>query len=328
MFTFLTITYNHEKFIIEHLESIKYQIENYGKDNEFKYILSDDCSKDTTVSLVKEWIRMNSHLFKEVKILINKNNKGIVANYLVGTGAINTYKYKLLAGDDLFYRNNIFEAIQKYDLVFTPLIRFSETQFERDGRINYLLVHKTIKNIRRLHTLNNYSYAPSLFMSRELIQNPGLRQFISKYKWIEDIPQIYYLLNHITDINININKIPYILYRTSHGVSKNLEDNKYSTIKDEFTEEAKCIAKDLDLKLIKYPKYINPYRYYSKYLHLKLKYYDNFYNEEVVEANNIMENELKQAPEYLNHIKAKAYEFYKSIGKEELYGQPIIINKN
>jgi hypothetical protein len=31
MFTFVTITYNHEKYIIEHLESIKYQIENFSK---------------------------------------------------------------------------------------------------------------------------------------------------------------------------------------------------------------------------------------------------------------------------------------------------------
>ena len=30
--TFLTITYNHEDFIIQHLESIKFQIENFGGD--------------------------------------------------------------------------------------------------------------------------------------------------------------------------------------------------------------------------------------------------------------------------------------------------------
>ena len=63
MFTFLTITYNQENLIIEHLEGIKYQIENHGKNHRFKYILGDDCSTDSTVKLVEEWIKLNSKLF-------------------------------------------------------------------------------------------------------------------------------------------------------------------------------------------------------------------------------------------------------------------------
>lgn len=324
MFTFLTISYNQEKFIIEHLESIKYQIKNFGNNEEFKYILSDDCSKDSTVFLVKKWIQINSDLFKEVKILTNDENKGIVDNYLRGIGAVNTLNFKGLAGDDLIYKNNIFEAITNFDLVFTPLIRFNEKEIKGCITINHLLPYRKQEYLRELIKLDNCFNAPGSFISQELVQDNELRNFISKYKWIEDLPQWYYLLTYRDDIKIGIKETPYILYRTASGISSNKKHRKH----DMFDNERNEIRKQLDLKLYRYPKYINPFKYYAKFLNLKLEYYDNKFNKEVIKANKIMEKEISQAPEYLNYIRIKAYEFYKSIGREELYGQPIIINKN
>ena len=43
-FTFLTVAYNHEKFILEHLESIRYLVNNYGDGIDVSIIINDDCS--------------------------------------------------------------------------------------------------------------------------------------------------------------------------------------------------------------------------------------------------------------------------------------------
>ncbi len=43
-FTFLTVAYNHEKFILEHLESIRYLMNNYGDGIDVSIIINDDCS--------------------------------------------------------------------------------------------------------------------------------------------------------------------------------------------------------------------------------------------------------------------------------------------
>ena len=61
MFTFISITYNHEKYIIEHLESIKYQILQYGKNEKVCFILSDDCSTDNTLLITQQWLKINSN---------------------------------------------------------------------------------------------------------------------------------------------------------------------------------------------------------------------------------------------------------------------------
>ena len=52
-FVFVTLTFNHEKYIIEHLESIKYQVENYGQKFSTKIVINDDCSSDK-IALILE----------------------------------------------------------------------------------------------------------------------------------------------------------------------------------------------------------------------------------------------------------------------------------
>ncbi|WP_288927434.1 glycosyltransferase, partial [uncultured Trichococcus sp.] len=62
MFTFVAITYNHEKYIIEHLESIKYQIENFSKGKQVNLVISDDGSMDNTMLYAQQWIERNKYL--------------------------------------------------------------------------------------------------------------------------------------------------------------------------------------------------------------------------------------------------------------------------
>ena len=52
-FAFLVLAYNHELFIIDHLESIKFQILTYGKGLEIDLIINDDCHIKFSVSFNK-----------------------------------------------------------------------------------------------------------------------------------------------------------------------------------------------------------------------------------------------------------------------------------
>ena len=44
-FTFCVLAYNHSQFILDHLESIKFQVLNYGKNIECSLIINDELVK-------------------------------------------------------------------------------------------------------------------------------------------------------------------------------------------------------------------------------------------------------------------------------------------
>ena len=58
-FTFGVFCYNQEDYIIENLESIKYQITNNGKNTRCSIVIGDDCSKDSTLKYIKIWLEEN-----------------------------------------------------------------------------------------------------------------------------------------------------------------------------------------------------------------------------------------------------------------------------
>lgn len=311
MFTFITITYNHGKYIIEHLESIRYQIENFSEGKKVNLTISDDGSQDNTMLFAQQWVKQNRHLFSEVVLLTSQKNQGIVKNYLRATADIKTPAYKLLAGDDLYYKNNIFEtveALKEKEIIFTPVLTFNEEAVYSSHEMNRLLTLKTSAQIRRELKFKNPFLTPGTFYSADLIQEEGLRAFISKYTWIEDLPSYYYLFNKRSALNYAIELKPYIMYRSTVGISNNKE-NKMNNF---FTVELDAMEKDFGMVLNRYPKYINPYKYYWKFSNLKLKYRDTKVNRDIHTYNRILDEEAKKAQEFLVMLKTRAEEFFKS----------------
>ena len=124
-FTFGTITFNQEKFIIQHLESIKFQVINYGKRYKTNLIIGDDCSKDNTLKLATEWARNNSNLFENIIIKSNIVNVGISNNFLYVINQIRTNKFHIIGGDDLYGPNSIYKSCLKDIINLSPTMNFN-----------------------------------------------------------------------------------------------------------------------------------------------------------------------------------------------------------
>jgi len=310
MFTFAIITFNHEKYILEHLESIKYQIKMFGRDNVFKLVVSDDCSRDSTILLVKKWVEINRNLFCEVLILASSENQGIVKNYLRAVNNVSKNNFKLLAGDDLYYKNDVTKVIQDNDIVLTPVIRFNtEIIFDIDYNTMFLMKRFDWHFMKTLQRLHNFLHAPGVFIKREIAQDKDLMAFVSQFKWIEDLPKWHYLLNYKNDLKVSLKRQPFVLYRVNSGIT-----NKANTRYIEFKKEDELINNKIDTKTYKYPKYINPYRYYCKFNKLKLKYFDAKMDEDIRNCTNSFKCEMRNSPAYLSLIRQKAHEFKESIG--------------
>ena len=111
-FTFGIVTYNSERTIVETLESIKYQIEHYGKNMNFFLVLSDDCSTDKTLRVVKRWLAINSALFVDNVVLATSQNSGLCINYAQMIENIKTDYFIQIAGDDLISSCNVFKSME------------------------------------------------------------------------------------------------------------------------------------------------------------------------------------------------------------------------
>ena len=228
-FTFITVTYNHELYIIEHLNSIKDIIAGFGKGRIIDLIISDDCSKDKTVVLALEWLESNRQYFRNVKTLVSDHNCGIIRNLNKAINEVDTSDFKFLAGDD------------KYE------------------RYRALLLASKTNHVKQLQKYDNFIQAPGVFYRGYIFQDSGFWNYLMSYRNIEDIPMWQYFL-FCKNFNIKVLNTPYIRYRLNSGVST----SKMHDLSSTYNEELFRIRKELKIKRHDSYKYLNVYRYIAQ----------------------------------------------------------------
>jgi len=95
MVSVLMITYNHEKFIRQALDSALMQ--NF--DGEWELVIGEDCSTDATRSILLEYQKLYPH---RIRLLLREKNLGWMKNSLGTFHACRGKYIALLEGDDLW----------------------------------------------------------------------------------------------------------------------------------------------------------------------------------------------------------------------------------
>ena len=309
-FTFGMLTYNQESYVFEHLESIKYQILNCGKDVKVYFVLSDDASKDNTVKYVQMWLDTNKELFAGIKIVAKESNNGIVSNFLTILDNIHTSNYKILAGDDLYYKNNVFELAKHSNFVITPTIYFdgdSIIKGKKRDRHKILLFHqekgKLKEYLAKRLRYSNCIDAPGVFLNYDLLDQ-GLFDELRNYQWIEDAPMWNYLFNK-KKIDVKVLQEPYILYRSEVGISK----NKNHSARNRFEGDVRRIKKLIYVDKSSCPRIINPYSYKYELERFLLKHYWDKNNKAIKDFKKLISVEELEAEKYLLQIIANVNEW-------------------
>lgn len=312
-FTFCSQTYNHEEYIIQHLESIKYQVENYGKEITCHYILVDDASADRTVKYVEKWLKKNNNLFVDYKIIPSKQNCGIVKTYTNILRSIKTQYYIILAGDDLCYSNNIFttfENAKEKSVIITPVIHFMDNRVI-DNRYRYMnsiiacgKESNAIKQyLRKQYQYNGRLSAPGIFVTHDLIDD-GLYNTLEPYSWIEDAPQFFYHMNQ-KQAQFIIDYSPKVLYRVDSGVSHHPRSEGY-------LQDRARLSKEIHTKRDGLPDRISISCYIERTTAaLKIlngRIHKNT-NKEIILFENTIQEEMKKAQKYLQEINEVARKF-------------------
>lgn len=267
-FTFITLSYNQQKYIVEHLESIRQVAKSYGKGIKIDYILADDCSKDETILIVKGWLDKNSSLFRNIFILDRNQNVGIVRNVIDVVGHVKTRHFKILAADDRFVCKDLFSLYDDIadNLIVTPVNpvdiignREPNAAKSMEKSFNLIRLLRTPRRIERMLRCENFLPAPGIFIPGDFFRDNKFQEFLLRFHNIEDYPMFYYFLSH-DKCGVKILNECYVDYRVGSGISTSKDMEKAK----EFHTELRELYKMMDIRLYKYPKYINPYKYYFK----------------------------------------------------------------
>jgi hypothetical protein len=190
-FTFAVLSYNHEKFIIEHLESIKFQIIKYSKKYKINIILIDDFSSDNTFELAKLWLTINKKLFKKIICKKNKKNLQTCNSFVKICKLISTKWFKISGSDDVYSFENIFNEysdLKNFEFrSYRPLI-LKSNDLKVNYKLNFLIsladynyksFYERVKGFPSLNT-------PNTIYSNYYIKKKDVLNFVNRFKIVED----------------------------------------------------------------------------------------------------------------------------------------------
>ncbi len=312
----LIVTYNHEKYIEECLESIYFQQATYNADRKHRLqvVVTDDCSKDSTREIVKKWVQLNGDKFDGFELVEAESNEGTCRNYIKGLKACIGDYIKVIGGDDLFCRNSIFEFLKyldEYDVVYgLPLTYIENGKNDAQKIAKELLechfIYKEEENINYFDLIHRYCFlnAPGTCFRKELQLDEENLGMMLEYKYLDDYPQ-YLKISEIKDIRKKyVPEIVVIYRRTSDSTyirtPKQLRDElirvfKYAKETSHRTREKVIQTCSIYMQKIEHPvKYLDLLTYIHKYYLFKHRKDDSVIFLDDVEKNLAYVSLLKQ----------------------------------
>lgn len=238
-FAFLVLTYNHESYILEHLESIKYLVLAYGNDIDVDLIVNDDCSSDRTQKFVDEWLLINGSLFRFVKALYNSKNIGTCASVSNMLQHVKTDSCKLTAGDDVYSFEDIFTLTQCGPdvaiLSGRPLFLNGNT-LNVDGFNNLLMTATQViyENDPLPHRFKHFSCnnAPNILYATECLLNPKVLAHLQLFDVTEDWPLQIEIARQYPESRFQlINKV-LVYYRRTAGSTYIIANKRFGKDKN------------------------------------------------------------------------------------------------
>ena len=297
----LLTTYNGEKYLKEQIDSILKQ--TYTN---FRLLISDDCSKDSTIKILKEYEQKDNR----IKVFLQEKNLGYVKNFEFLLTKVENEIYALSDQDDVWNNDKVEKTYKKLkeedaDLVFTDLEIVNEKLETINSSFNdYMFLSRKIKKYYkdyRLQYLYNCITGCTLMSKKKYLEKiipiPMDSKYVIHDTWIGLIVALNGKIAYLDEATIK--------YR-QHGnnqVGSNHTSHKYTKLNqvrelfidvkyqlfNTYINNSSIFTKDLQkqnekalkyFKMLKNKKYIN-FRgwnvFYKLYKTETFKYYiENF----------------------------------------------------
>lgn len=283
-FIFGILTYNQENYVLQTLESIKYQKIHYGAEKEISLIITDDASKDRTVEVIRNWSEKNKDYFTWIELIANEKNQGTVANFKTILSKVKEEDLKIIAGDDLIGCKNVFAEYETLnDKKLKTYVRVELCEGKIQYREKFLIdfyYHKkygtgrkyNIKTFRK----GKYVHTPSTLYTKQLYVNAECEKNLEGYQLFEDDPMWYSMIMNENDLQIEFVEQGMVLYRTHNQSVSNGPNPIFAKdmkkLREQYLKDTKGFEKlylVIRMKTNGWPLYINPGLYLDKFMNMK-----------------------------------------------------------
>lgn len=223
-FAFIVIAYNHENYILEHLESIKFQVVTYCSGVDIDVIISDDKSLDNTRIIIDRWFAINRDLFRNVELLYNPENLGTCACVLNALERLVADRCKITASDDVYSYENIFELScceTSVSMRSGRVLYLKGTTIEFDPFTSLLetVTDVIYQRVEPLHRFKHFSFtnAPNLIYSTACLNNQNVKTYLSRFDVIEDWPLQVGIAQQFPEKRVKLIDYVLVYYRRTEG---------------------------------------------------------------------------------------------------------------
>lgn len=103
-------SYNHERYVLETLDSIRLQTHP-----EIQLIVIDDCSGDGSARAIEDWIERHRARFVEAVFQRNQKNQGICRNFNLALEHARGDYFAAVASDDAWYPRKIARQVEAFE---------------------------------------------------------------------------------------------------------------------------------------------------------------------------------------------------------------------
>lgn len=253
MYSFVVISYNEEKYILETLESIRYQIEKYGQGRTYQLIIADDNSKDRTRELIDKWLSRYSSLFQDVNQIYQYDNVGTCKNIADAMRTIKGSLFISTAGDDLIAPVDVFTVLE--DNSDVDVLTNIPIMMKDNGKI-YTDKRKYRDALAQATYTSEYvNWAVALGCPiqagaswHKRLNTYEVLSFMEKFKLLDDRPRYYAIWRNNKKIKYRFVNIPLLIYRKNENSVSQLNGMHHGTINQDLKNYYdECISNEKDV---------------------------------------------------------------------------------
>lgn len=218
----VVLTYNSSEYVLDTLNSAYRQTYQ----GELELIITDDCSKDNTVEICREWLHAHSSRFARTELITVEENTGVSKNINRGCRAAEGEWIKPIAGDDIL-TDDCIEVMQgkseefgdECTFIASPCMCFTETsQLQFKEKLDVLIYTSVNTTIDIKYAFNNPFFiipGPCFLLSKKMLEDIGYYPEILRN--VEDAPLSRKVLS--AGYVIHVIEYPVVFYRMNNPKS-------------------------------------------------------------------------------------------------------------